>query len=613
MSRASDEASSKFFKSLVSEVASLDPVAFAEQHLTIDGHPFNMTGNGYKWLTDLYREVAAQATSPTAKPMVILKGRQVGATILAAVLSLYFTASGIYGTAGKPPMRVLHVFPTLGIMAKYAKDKLNPMMQGSIDNYIGKRALKNDKKIGRDAQDDTITEKTFLNFCKLRVDSIGRNADRLRGLTQDVLMLDEVQDMAKGAIENALRILTKAQYGPRGQGVQLFFGTPKNGGSTFWYMWEDSDQRFFQPRCVKCGEYFFFYTIGSEEWKKIWVKKQEIECPCCGHHQDKRDAIEGGRWKATRDSIDGRPCKYVGYHINLILSPEFTKEQVLDLDPSINKNRSERAWRNETLGEFYSSGGVPLSREEISWDETRRLSSGVRDNSDKIYTMGIDWGDKADDDETIEEGGDQRGQSYTAIVVNSIDRRGIMTVENAYRLKRNDFEYKIEVVQELFRRFRIRGAAADYMWGSDVVNHMQGTLNYGSKFLGCVNSGSLAAMLSYKPKEQRVILNKDLMLDEVFTMFRKGKIVFPGMPDAAEKLAWLVDHCTSMEVRSAIRYGSPIKKYVKGLAPNDGLMALLYSIIAYRFIATSGFKNNQDSVSASEAPLPLLAFMPGKM
>lgn len=958
MSQPALEANAKIFNSLRNEICILDPVAFAETYLTVDGRPFNMTGNGWRPMTELYREVAAQATSKTAKPMVILKGRQIGATVLAAVLSLYFTASGLYGNGpNKPPMRVLHAFPTLGVMGMYAKDKLRPMIMDSRDNYIARRSLRNDKRHGRDAPDDTITEKTFIGFNKLRVDSVGVDSSRLRGMSQDAIFFDECfphdqhvetefgkkrigilykmwrsgkelprvksynettgafeykkilhawerglreliqitcsnreirctpnhlflteqgwktaaslqpgdflktspgtqqrirslnddqfqivlgsflgdghldshkagryrlsmthgiaqkeycewkasmfdgkvnyiekngyaqtpavrfcsrsfglatlpqtkascpqwvldkldarglaiwfmddgsahpdkiaacistcsfdedsqkrivarlklfgidcryavydgyysiylkksgylrmmqliepyvhrnhfykiprvsdrtssykwnvshpnyglacidkivktatkevvydievednhnfilaprssspnlggpivhncQAMSKVAIENALRILTSAQYGPQTQGIQLYFGTPLNAGSHFWYMWEDSDQRFFQPRCLKCGEYFFLYTIGNDEWKQIWIKGYEIECPSCQHRQDKRLAVEGGRWQPTKDSSQ---CKYVGYHINLILSPIYTKEAVLDYDPSVNKNRSERAWRNETLGEFYSSGGVPLSREEISFDTTRGLASSIAQMSDKVYTMGVDWGDKIENDD--ETSTDTRGQSYTAVVITSVNRQGVFTIENAFRLPRNDFTYKIEVLQELFRRFKIRNAAADVMWGQDVVGHMQDALGYGDKFLGCINSGSLATMLSYKPKETRVIVNKDLMLEHVFTMFRNGKIVFPAKGDTYDKISWLVEHCCSMEVRTAQRYGSTYKKYVKGLTQNDGLQALMYSIIAHKFLSTGGFKNSQDK-GESRAPLPTLAYMPGKM
>lgn len=600
-----NEIHAKLFSDLKKNLAALDPVAFAENYLTLDGKPFEMTGNGWKFMADVYREVAAQATTKDAKPVVILKGRQIGATVLAAVISLYFTASGLYGTGhNRPPIRVLHAFPTLGIMSKYAKDKLAVMIQNSQDNYISKRALWNDPKVGTSAPEDTLTEKTFIGFNKLRVDSLGKDADRLRGLSQDVLLVDEVQDCSQQAIENALRILTSAQYGPKTQGVQLYFGTPKQAGSYFWDLWQESDQRFFQLKCVKCAHEFFLYTIGSDEWRTIWVKGSTVECPSCKHHQAKADAVEGGKWVPTKTG----PNRYIGYHMNVLLNPIYTKEAVLDYDPEHNHTRSYRAWENETLGNFFSTSNLTLTMEDVKatcLNMERTLSKGPKEFSDRTYVMGIDWGDKV-----LGSGEEDRGQSFTVICILSVDTRGHFVVENAWRLPRNDFEYKIEVIEHLVRTFKIKTIVADYMWGSDIVNHMQNNLSYGNKFLGCMNSGNVGTILTYKPKELRITLNKDMMLDEIFGLLRKGKIQFPAKGDSYDRIEWLMRHCTSMEVTTAQRYGSPVKKYEKGIGPNDGLMALMYAVVAYKFLATNGFKTNAEGRKDGGRPMPMLAFAP---
>lgn len=604
----------QIFSDLKKQMSMLDPVAFAENYLTIDGRPFEMTGTGWKFMADVYRDVAAQAISPDAKPMVILKGRQIGATTLCSALCLYFVASGLYGfSKEKPPIRVLHTFPTLGIMSKYAKDKLASTIANSQNGFISSRAAYNDPHLRKMVPEDTLTEKTFIGGNKLRVDSIGRDADRLRGLSQDVLMFDEVQDMAQGAIENALRVLTSAQYGPPTQGVQLYFGTPKQAGSYFWELWQASDQRFYQLCCIECGHYFFLYTIGDDEWKEIWLEGHTIKCPECGFKQNKRDAIEGGRWMPTNPD-----SKYIGYHMNVLLNPIFTKEAVLDFDPAVNPTRSIRAWQNETLGNFFSTTNSTISLDELKascLNPDRSLARKVKDGgvtalgepvASKTYCMGIDWGDKIEDEE------DDRGQSFTVITIVSLDKKtGVYTVENAWKLPRNDFEYKIEVIQHLFRMFKIRICVADYMWGQDVVNHMQSSLGYGGKFLGCINSGNVGSVLKYKPKDLQVTVNKDMMLDDVFAMFRKGKIQFPAKGDSYDRIMWLLEHCASMEVTTAKRYGSPVKKYIKGIGPNDGLMAIMYALIAHRFLATSGFKGVTSPKRDGSRPTPTLAFIPG--
>jgi hypothetical protein len=599
------------FTDLKKELSAFDPVAFAEQRLTIDQNPFNMSeGSGYKFLAEIFRSIASQAENKKSKPTVILKGRQVGATIMAAVCSLYFTSSGLYGgESGRPPIRVLHLFPTIPIMHKYVKDKLEPMMRNSQDNFIAARSMKADKEAVRTGMvsEDTLTIKSFKGDNRIRVDAIGKDADRIRGLTQDAILFDEVQDMTKAAIENALRILTAAQYGPETKGIQMYFGTPKESGSTFWSLWQDSDQRYYQLRCSSCEDYFFLYQYGSDSWKEIWVRGQIVRCPTCGCEQDKCHAIDAGRWQPTREPSLTR---YTGYHVNIMLSPRFTKEMVEDFDPEHNPSRSERAWKNETLGEFYSAGGMPLTMEDIvhnAIDETRGVSRGVKDDTSKIYTLGIDWGDKSlDGDDDM-----QRGQSYTAMVVTSMNHNGVMTIENAFRLRDNSFSHRVKVVEELFKRYRIRNAAADYMFGNDVVNFLQVERGYRSRLLGCINSGTLGKTLSFDPKLTRVVINHHLMVDEIFSMIRRGKVKFPVMGSSWDHLLWLMQHCSSMEVKMGMKADNYVKRFVKGSTPNDGLMALMYAVVAYKFIATGGFKVQKTDHKASTFPKPMLAYAPG--
>ena len=946
--------------SLKQQLARFDPVAFAENHLTIDGKPFNMSnGTGYKYMADVMRSVATQAENRKAKPTVVLKGRQVGATIMAAALSLYFASSGLYGTGigGRPPIRILHLFPTIPIMSKYTKDKLEPMMRHSQNGFIATKALRADGKHNA-LSEDTLTEKTFAGDNKIRIDAIGKDADRIRGLTQDGIFFDECfpydqhietedgkikigvlhkmwkageplprvlsyneandtfeykeitnawsrgkksliqltmgnreirctanhrfltergwipaselipgdlvktspggsqwihalnddqyqvvlgsflgdgglsshkrgryrlrvthgikqskycawkadifgsptsflekngyaqtpavrfcsksfglkhelpksktdcpqwvldemdaralaiwfmddgsvnkdqsaacistcsfdedsqkrivetlkhkfdidarysiakknyfsiylakkgylrlceiiqpyihknlaykvkntgecatyawdshfksygltvvdkvshtglikevfdievkdnhnfiltsgrgskimggpcvhncQDMQEAAVENALRILTAAQYGKPTQGIQMYFGTPKESGSKFWKVWQDSDQRFFHLGCVSCQHKFKLYDYGKDSWKDIWIEGYTVRCPHCGVLQDKRVAIDNGEWIPDRDPSTAR---YTGFHMNIMIDPRFTREMVEDYDPQINPNRSERAWKNETLGEFYSGGGLPLTMEDIihnALDVDRGVSRGIRESSNKIYTLGIDWGDKSLDNDAD----GARGQSYTAMAVLSCDHNGIFTVENAFRLKKNNPSHRIRVVEELFERYRINNAAADYYHGRDIVEHFQVEKEWRSKLLACHNSGTLAKTLSFDPKQTRVTVNKDLMIEEVFGLIRSGRLKFPVKGSSWDQLLWLMQHCASMETKMVMKTDNYIKRYIKGAVPNDGLMAILYALVAYKFIATQGFSVRNSIADEKMFPQPLLAYAP---
>ena len=84
---------------------------------------------------------------------------------------------------------------------------------------------------------------------------------------------------------------------------------------------------------------------------------------------------------------------------------------------------------------------------------------------------------------------------------------------------------------------------SDWFFGQDVVHDLQSI--YRERFLGAQGSGSLIKPIKYREDEFIISYNKDLLIDELFDLFRKGKIRFPWK--SYEHVEWLIDHCTSME------------------------------------------------------------------
>jgi len=952
--------SKEIFTELKRNISALDVVSFAENHLTIDGKPFDLSGAGWKYLAEIYRTVSAQVENPFAQPIVLLKGRQVGATIMAGVLSLHMASSGLYGTeSGKPAIRVMHVFPDLKRCGVYAKDILSSLISGAQEGYISKRSLKESAMRGSGLEDSQ-TEKYFAGMNKIRVDSMGKSGDRIRGSTQDIMFLDEClapgtqiqtedgkmaiktihrlfqsgkplpliksfneqsgkfefkrvlntwkhkdretlkitcgnreiratpnhrllstdgwkrideltigdylycsseteqyihdlnddqkqivigsflgdgnisshkkgrsrlavihgiaqeryiewkasmfdvkctyiekngyaqtpaksfrtksfgfpelpqkkesvpqwlldqmderalaiwymddgskvkndygcsistcsfdmdsnirirdsllskfgilcsihisrkkdksypylamnkenfrkfselispyihdqisyklvtnqkfgsyvwnntpktlglqvidkisadkiqevydieiednhnfiitsgntsknlggiishncQDMHRTAIENTLKVATASPYGAKTKGVQVFFGTPKHTGSYFWTLWDDSDQRFYQLRCKNCDHYFFLYNLEDESWNDIWIREQQVKCPMCSRIQNKCEAVDRGRWFATKPvKADGTAPKHIGFHFNMMLSPLFEKEHVLDYWPEFNKNASERAWRNETKGQFFSASSVPLTLEDIyenCLDETRGVAKSIVNPQGKYYFLGMDWGEKVETDSDVES---KRGKSFTCAVILSVDHNGVFTIENATRLKDNSPTYKMNVVKKLMKDFHIEQAAADFYYGNDFVRLVQINEGFGEKFLGCTNLGNSTRVFSYNEKDLNVGIAKDRALEEIFQLFKRGMIKFPAKDDSLDMLSWLVDHVTSMETHIKTKDGVVLPTYKKGTIQNDGLMAIMYAYTAYKFLVTRKFtdligdpnvnKNDKDKV-----------------
>tara|TARA_B100000131_G_C18111333_1_gene609708 strand:+ start:421 stop:2196 length:1776 start_codon:yes stop_codon:yes gene_type:complete len=578
----------ELFSKIKNNFLDFDPANFVQNNLTLDGDEFSVMNNGWKFMSEVYRHIALQSTQRNGKPVVIKKGRQVGATMMAAALDLYFTNSGLFSN---PPIRVLHAFPALALVKRFSQDKLESLIRTAKDDFINKNRLDTTNAV------DNMTMKQYETGT-LWIDSVGTDGDRVRGMTVDVAFFDEVQDMYGQAIGNVTKILTAAKYGRVGNGVQVYFGTPKERGSYFENMWEASDQRFYHLGCNNCNSDYPFYLSGDDGWKDIWIRGYTVKCPKCGSEQSKVDAIEAGKWVSY-----GNPdSKFVGFHINQLYIPYFTRDNIDGLMPENNPASSERIWNNEVIGEFYSGAGTTISKSDIydrCRDPDRYFAKRISPNEKTTY-LGVDWGGKVDDDNV------NRGQSYSCVVVLSAGSDGTLSIEHAHKLRKHDFNYKIETMSEMYRRFGIRRSVSDWFFGQDVVHDLQRL--YGDRFIGAQGSGSLIKPIKYREDELMLTYNKNLVVEELFDLLWKGKVRFPWK--SYEHLEWLIDHCTSMEVKVRLSAGQQVKHYEKGSGPNDGLMALMYAYMAYKFDITKGFSIKPGITKSQRYVLPALAYAP---
>lgn len=599
------------FESLKRELMKVDPVYFAESYLSLDGKPFRIVGNGWKWMADIYRHIITSAMTPEAKPVVMVKGRQVAATTTASVLELYMMSSGMFGVNGIPPVRVMHAFPQLELMHAFSKDKLEKMIHESviIPDYNDKRHpgklkpyIESQKDSQREAT-DSLYYKQFKNGNTLWCESIGSEGTRVLGRSFDVLFCDEVQDMTEMAIGKAIKCLTRAQFGPQPGGVQIYFGTPRQKGTFFHKMWEQSDQRRYYLGCQNCGNFFLLYTPESDKWEKeIWLYENVVKCPSCGEEQDKIDAIERGKWIATPGKEN---AEFVGFHFNQLFIPEFTKEKIVKEKPDVSPINSEIIWNNEVLGEFHSGQGMPITFEEIYGicrDANRSMAKSIMPGEKTSY-LGIDWGGKPNID------GVKRGQSFCCGVILSVDHQERFEIEYAEKLRDTSLDGKLAFVEKMFRLYSIRSAMGDIGFAEDLSGELKQI--YGEKYKTVRSSGMVAGGVKYNKEELEIVIDKDKTIEEIFSMFRKGSIRFPWA--SYEGIIWLVRQCCSMESKVVERKGELHTTYIKGQIQNDGLMALIYAYLAYKFDKTRGFKLSSHAAERSLLPKPTLVYLPKKL
>ena len=621
----------ELFYKLKKDLLNLDPVHFAEQNLMLDGKKFTLHGNGYKPFSDIYRYIGIKALEPNAKPVIMVKGRQVGATTMASALEMYFMGSGIFGVGEKPPIRVIHAFPQLELAAAYSKTKLNQMIISAVPAE-GQEAKKGARPKSfmqalldqSTATNDSLHFKQFSGGNHLWVESVGIDGDRIMGRTADIIFFDEVQKTTGLAIGNSLKVLTTAKYGKPSKGVQVYFGTPRRKGSDFHKMWLKSSQQYYYLGCEFCKEYFPLYTPDSDDWKTIWVYGKVVKCTKCGREQDKLEAQERGKWIAFKDPND-EDCDMIGFHINQLYMPMFTREDITNEMPGIHPINTERVFMNEVLGEFFQGDSSPITPEEIRdtcADVGRKFRARIdmtqEEEKGQLVIMGIDYGARADLEQLADpEKVINRGQSYSTAVILSAKGAGRLSIEFCTKFKRNDMESKKGIIDQLMRQYGVQLAVGDIGYSNDFSSILHNT--YGDRYLVSRAHNKVNGHVKFStdafPKE--IVFERDYYIGELYDQMKKGMIRFPF--GDYEKIAWLIEHCASMEIKPSIsRFGDPSLHYVKGSTPNDGFMALLNAYIAYKFLITSGFSNNNPLLQSQDftqiaKPLVVTGFIRRKM
>ncbi len=584
------------FNKIKDSLLSMDPVAFCEKNLTLDGKDFRLTNNGYKPFADIYRYIGVKALEPDAKPVILVKGRQVGATTMATALEMYFMGCGRFGNQGRPPIRLIHGWPTLDFAFDYSKTKLSAMISQSVaaDPSSLKKGVK--PKSYMQALIDTSAStndssqfKQFIGGNHIWIESAGLNGDRFRGKTADCIFFDEVQDIPSAALGNAVKVLTKASYGPVGDGIQVYFGTPKQRGSDYFQMWQMSSQQYYHLGCEKCEKHFPLYTPGSNDWEKIWIHGFIVRCTHCGHEQDKRLAAERGKWVPLKDP---KEAKLVGFHINQLYIPEFTKEKIIAEKPENHPINTERSYQNEVLGEFYQGESGVITPDQIRdkcGDPERKFRAFISSNDNKICFLGLDIGKKADLEQLVSSKKvTAQGQSYSTAVVLTLEGPNLLSIDRALKFKKNDLESKKGLVEQIMKQYNIALGICDIGYANDFNEIMQ--TEYGDKFLSSEVSGKINDHIKYDAEAFPKIIRfeKDYYISELYEQMKKGCIRFP-LGDY-EQISWLIQHCSSMEIKPTMtRSGEVTPHFIKGSTPNDGFMALLNAYLAYKFYISNGF------------------------
>ena len=277
--------------------------ADAERMLTRESSPF-----AGKWKTEraeFQRGIMDTFSDPKVERIVCMTASQVGKTEILNNICGYFTHHD--------PCPTLVLQPTLEMARAWSVDRLAPMIAGTpaFRSLIGDPKMKDG--------DNTILFKTFKNGARISI--AGSNSPvSLASRPIRLLLMDEVDRYpeSSGSEGDPVTLALRRTQNFFNRKIALFSTPTIKGESRIESAFEDSDQRYYNVKCHKCGEP---QTLNWSQvrWEKDKPETAKYHCKVCDAEWSdvqRKQAIGKGEWVATQP-FNG----IAGFHLNGLYSP----------------------------------------------------------------------------------------------------------------------------------------------------------------------------------------------------------------------------------------------------------------------------------------------------
>lgn len=409
------------------ESYNLSPSQFTEYSV------FMPTGGEYHNFSFEGREYLRQVYDTPTNRRIIMAGRQVEKSTMLGNQVLAYCALN-------PGFRALYVSPSHTQTKVFSRDRIKEPIETSkvLKEFTNSKMLSN------------VLEKKFINRSQVTLRFAFLNADRVRGIPADYILIDEFQDIILENIPVIEECASHSEYK-----YFTYSGTPKSLDNPleFYYRRFSTQNEWVVP----CKRHGTPKDPSSWHWNVLDednIGKTGLMCDKCKKPIQPND--EDAMWAALNPHPNVEK-PFEGFRIPQLMVPWIEWADILDKQ----RKYSRPKFYNEVLGLSYDSGVRPLTLTDVKDNCNPKLSMQhyrqVREQhgAGTPIFMGIDWG--------TGEG------SYTVVTLG-----GYMpwdpefyTIFYAHRFEGPDSEPKrqLEIIKGLIDFFNVAVVGADYGGG----------------------------------------------------------------------------------------------------------------------------------------------------
>jgi len=355
--------------------------------------------------------------------------------------------------------------------------------------------------LGQSGRIQRANDLIFANGSQLYVRSAFRTPDAARGISADVLMVDEFQDLAAGSLPVLQETMS---HSPRQQ--TILAGTPKLSENQLELAFQQSTANEWRVPCAECER-----EVLLDESS---LGPRAVICPGCKSELD----LGRGRW------VPRHPQEKVeGFWINHLMVPWLDYQDIMDRQQAYNQS----LFKNEVLGLPSTLGEHVVTRAELEACCTTQAMFGVPTNLPRQgrsgLVAGIDWSGGV--------------HSKTILVIGYIDQDYRFHVVRFDRFQpQEEPDALVREIAWRCREFGVSLFAADGRGNGLVYNRLlQQALKYYEYFYTMVYVNSEG-----EPRQDGSLwtwsIDRSATLGSLFSRIKKQQISFPRVSDCSSFL-----------------------------------------------------------------------------
>ena len=453
--------------------------------------------------------------------------------------STFLANTVIFEACTRPAAEILVVCPREQQARRFAHDRLLPAIEQSP---LVRRVL-----FGDGRRKSPLMELKFNNGGRVKLLAAFDTADSCRGVSADLLLVDEFQDLAAGHLPVLLETLSHATN-PR----TILVGTPKSVENQLEGQFTQSTANEWQVPCEQCRH----GVVLDEQC----LGPQGIVCPTC--QRSLNPTL--GEWVPRNPEARWGE----GFCVNHLMVPWLNYDEILD-----RQRRYDLAqFKNEVLGLSSTTGDQVVTRAELEACcgelPMARSSADIPAVGQGQLVAGIDWG-----------GG---GTSRTVLVL------GYMRSDYCFQVCRferfdsqDDPSYVLDQLALRCQQFRVQYIAADGGGNGNVQNRLL------IEKLGAFENlyGIYYSVSDHEPQRRGLLtkwtVDRTATIGFLFTRVKRQQICFPRIADCGTFLdEFACEVAEYDDINRAVRYTHPATQQ------DDALHATNYALL----VATRAFQ-----------------------